>query len=68
MKEIRPKKSNLPDEHLEGIKMMDLLITDSNNKLIRNIAIGLLKEGVDFKTITKITNLTSEELELLNNL
>ena len=68
LKDIRPKKKNLPDKHLEEIKMVDLLITDSNYKIISNIALELLKEGVDFNTIIKITKLTPNELKQLNNL
>ncbi len=68
LKEIRPKKKNLPDEYSEELKMVDLLITDRNNRAMRDTALALIKEGVDLNTISKATKLTLDELKQLNNL
>jgi Na+/proline symporter len=66
LKEIRPKKMDLPDAQLTGIAAIDRLIRANDNQRIHNIAVELIKSGMDLPSISRITKLTLSELKELD--
>ncbi len=65
LKDIRPKKMNLPDEQLSEIEEIDMLVTRRNQQKIYDIAVELFKSGMDLASISRITKLTLSELDRL---
>jgi Na+/proline symporter len=66
LKEIRPKKMDLPDAQLTGIVAIDRLIRANDNQRIHDIAVELIKSGMDLPSISRITKLTLSELKELD--
>ena len=65
LKEIRPKKQDIPDRELENFKVINDLVVYKTKELMRNIAKQLIKIGIDFNAIAKITNLKLQEIKEL---
>lgn len=63
LKEIRPKKMNLPDGQLEQLREVNAVITATNKEVLHNVVRELIKIGMDFTTIAKITKLSLEEIK-----
>ena len=66
LKEIRPKKTENPDYEFEKINIINDLMSEKIKGLACDIAKQLIKAGVDINLITKITKLTSQEINSLD--
>ena len=63
MSTVKDYKLELTDFEQVALEMRDKDVKKSNSK---EIAINMLKEGLNFELILKITTLTIEEVESLN--
>lgn len=65
LKEIRPKKNELPDYEFERFKKINNFINNKNKNLLLNIAKQLVQSNMDLELVAKITKLSIEEIEKL---
>ena len=65
LREIRPKRMNLPDMKLEEVNEVHEFISNKNKEVVINIAKQLLREGMSLTSIADITKLKLEEVKEL---
>lgn len=65
LKEIRPKKKNLPDKQLDSLKEFSNVLSKQTKEIILDIAKELIKIGLNNKTISQVTKLNLKDLENL---
>jgi len=65
LKEIRPKKNELPDYELEKFKKVNNFMANKTKELLLNIAKQLVQSNMNLELVAKITKLSIEEIEEL---
>jgi len=65
LKEIRPKKNELPDYELERFKEVNSFMANKIKELLLSIAKQLIQSNINLELVAKITKLPIEEIEEL---
>ncbi len=65
LKEIRPKKKDLPNASLETIKKLDIVLSQKGKETAIEIAKKLMEIGLSANNIAKVTGLSLKEINKL---